>query len=178
MDRAELTLLVLNLVLGLGFALPLAGHLRKMAGSDHKMLIFFLCVIGLYSAESVFLVLGMGIPICGLGLAFLWGTALGLWLRGRSKEISAVVKTSLFVAFYSSLPAFSFIVIPLLALLSRQPVLSTEYGLRYGLPDFLPWPMNTILGFYVIIATGALFLKTAITAGVATFLFQHRKLVA
>jgi hypothetical protein len=45
--------------------------------------------------------------------------------------------------------------------------LNVEQATQFGIPDFVPWPLNTILGFCIALATGTIILKTAFTTGIA-----------
>ena len=107
----------------------------------------------------------MGIPVFSIVLAFVWGFVFSSWLRTRVIN-RQVLKSSFFLSLYSSLPAASFIVVPVLVWIGGGHILSAEEGVRFGIPEFLPWPLNTILGFYAALVIGAVVLKTLITTGV------------
>ena len=57
-------------------------------------------------------------------------------------------------------------------LLSERPVLTAEAERRFGIPDFVLCPVNTILSFCTTIALGALTVKTMITTGIVN-VFLH-----
>ena len=109
----------------------------------------------------------MGIPVFSIVLAFAWGVVFSSWLRTRVMN-RRVLKSSFFLSLYSSLPAASFIVVPVLVWIGGGHILSAEEGVRFGIPEFLhlPWPLNTILGFYAALVIGAVVLKTLITTGI------------
>jgi hypothetical protein len=44
-------------------------------------------------------------------------------------------------------------------------ILSAQEGTSFGIPDFLPWPLNTILGFCSALLIGTLVFKMIITTG-------------
>lgn len=48
-----------------------------------------------------------------------------------------------------------------------------EVSFNFGIPGFLPWPLNTILGFCVALLAGAVVLKAGITVGEVSLLI-HR----
>ena len=48
-----------------------------------------------------------------------------------------------------------------------------EVGFNFGIPGFLPWPLNTILGFCVALLAGTVVLKAGITVGEVSLLI-HR----
>ena len=174
MDYVEYVLVVVNLLAGFGFAFPMARVLAKVAGRPTKAFRYYTRLVGIYLLESIVLMMGMGIPVLNVGLAFVWGIVFGRWLRTRSSRNEAL-RTSFWVALYSSLPAVSFILVPVMAWLGGWNILSTQDGPRFGIPEFfnlLP-PMNTILGFYVAVATGALVLKAVITVGEVSLLIGH-----
>ena len=173
MDPAEYTLLMVNLLAGFGCAIPMARLLSKVDRRLMRAYRYFAILIGVYFVECVALVMGMGIPVFSVGLAFVWGIILALWLRGR-RSIREVLKTSCLLSLYSSLPAASFIVVPVMMCVGGWDILSAEQGARFGIPDFLrlPWPLNTILGFYVCLVIAAVVFKTAITIGEVSLLIH------
>ena len=64
----------------------------------------------------------------------------------------------------------------MLALFAGRPILSAGEGASFGIPGFVPWPMNTILGFYAILAIGVAVLKTVITTeGISLILHFKEK---
>jgi hypothetical protein len=115
----------------------------------------------------------MGIPVFSIGLAIIWGMVFGYWLRNRATR-NEVLKTSFSLALYSSIPAVSFILIPVIAVISGRNIINSEQGIRFGIPDFFPYPINTILGFYSVIVIGALVLKTVMTTVLVSLLITAR----
>ncbi|KPL01586.1 MAG: hypothetical protein AMJ90_07525 [candidate division Zixibacteria bacterium SM23_73_2] len=173
MNTVVYTLILVNLIFGFGFALPLQRHLSRVVTKPKKSLRYFVILIGIYFVECVAIILGMGIPVFSVFLAFVWGVIFGFWLRERAST-RAVIKTSFFLSLYSSLPAASFILIPLVMGIAGHNVLSTEAGTSFGIPDFLhlPWPLNTILGFYAALVIGAVVFKMIITTGEVSLLIH------
>jgi hypothetical protein len=170
-DPAELTLIIVNLAVGFGCAIPIARRLRVVNRKPRRFLRCFAFLVGIYLLECVALVMGMGIPLFSLGLAFLWGIVFGFWLRASSSTRN-VLKTAFFLSLYSSLPVASFIILPILFWIGGWSILSAQEGARLGIPDFIPRPLNTILGFYVALALSTPVLKTLITTG-EVGLFLH-----
>jgi hypothetical protein len=119
-------------------------------------------LIGVYLAESVAIAMGMGIPVFSVALALLWGAVFASRLKDCDSQRD-VLRTTFFLSLYSSLPMMSFLVVPVALSIAGWDVLSSEAGVRFGIPEFLPWPSDTILGFYVILVAGAVTLKTGIT---------------
>src|SRR3990172_2895928 len=69
----EFGLLALNLLLGFGCALPLAGYLRGLFLKPVGNFRLWAALIGIYFSEGVAVGIGMGIPVFSAGLAFVWG---------------------------------------------------------------------------------------------------------
>jgi hypothetical protein len=174
-DPAELALIVVNLLAGLGSAIPLAGMLARTSGRTMEVSRCYAILVGVYLVECAAVVMGMGIPVFSIGLALVWGIVLGRWLRRLAAETREAARISLYLSLYSSLPAASFIIVPVAAWLGGHAILSVDAGSRFGIPSFIPWPMNTILGFYAACALGALLFKTVVTTGEALWLI-HRGL--
>ena len=176
METAEYALVVVNLVAGVGCGLPLASLVGKVNKQPGKGVRYLAMLVGVYFVECVAVVVGMGIPVFSVALAFAWGAIVGLWLRTRASAFQAL-KASFFVSLYTSLPAASFMVVPLLMWVGGWHVLSAEEGARFGIPASLalPWPLNTILGFYAALAMGAVVFKTVITVGEVSLLIHLRQ---
>jgi hypothetical protein len=173
MHHVEYTLIIVNLVAGLGCAFPLARFLSQVNNKPIRFFRYFTILIGIYFVECVAIATGMGIPVFSVCLAFVWGVVFGFWLRYRA-SIRQVLKASFFLSLYTSLPAASFIIIPVMVWIGGQNILSAEVGARFGIPDFLhlPWPVNTILGFYAVLVIGAVVFKMIITTGEVSLLIH------
>jgi hypothetical protein len=78
------------------------------------------------------------------------------------------------LSLYSSLPAVSFILIPVIAGIAGRNIINAEQGIQFGIPGFLLGPLTTILGFYLTITIGALVLKTVITVVAVRLLLTTR----
>ncbi len=168
------TLIVVNLIAGFGFAIPLLGLLGKGYKNPIRNFRCFAILIGIYFIESVAIAMGMGIPVFSVGLAFAWGIVFGSWLRRTHISTRGILKGSFLLSLYSSLPAVSFVIIPLSCWINGWNVLSVVEGARFGIPEF-PWPLGTILGFYGFCAIGAVVLKTVITTGEVSLLIHLRE---
>lgn len=176
LDATEYVLIVVNLVVGFGCSLPMARLLCSVTGLPNKLLRYTATCIGIYFVECVAIVMGMGIPVFSISLAFLWGVVFGMWLRYKAPARD-ILKASLFLSLYTSLPAVSFITVPLVGWIGGWDVLSTESGSIFGIPDFLflPWPFNTILGFFAALVVAAVVFKTVITVGEISILTHISK---
>lgn len=174
MDFAEIILFLVNLCLGIGFAIHLSRHLKAVNPQPHSFFRYFIMFVGMYFIECVAIVVAMLLPVFSLSLAFVWGIVFGLWLR-ESTSVHKVLKIAFHISLYTSFPAASFILVPIIGLFAGWDVLSTEEAIRFGIPDFLYWPLNTILGFYVALSVGIIVLKTAITTGSVSLLILLKK---
>lgn len=166
MEATEYVLIIVNLALGIGCSIPMAGLLCSVTDQPKKVFRYTTLCIGIYFIECVAIVMGMGIPIFSIAIAFLWGWIFGFWLRHKAPARS-ILRLSLLLALYTCLPAFSFITVPFVSWISGWDVLSSETGSIFGIPDFLflPWPFNTILGFFSALVAAAVVFKTIITVG-------------
>jgi hypothetical protein len=170
-----LSLLGLNLVVGLGCAVPLARLFDKAHGGSNRFFLYFVVLICVYFLESVALGAGTTAHLISLSFAFLWGIVLGLRLRGHASG-SEGLKASFFFSLYSCLPAVSFyLFIPAAQLIAGRDILSIAEGTKFGIAPWLPWPMNTMLGFYAALVIGTVVFKTVITTGEVSLLIQLRE---
>jgi len=174
MEPAEYIVVTLNLVAGFSFAVPLSKLFSRLDREPPRVFRYYVILIGIYFLECVAIVSMMLVPVLSIGLAFVWGISFGLWLRARTPPQKAL-KASFYLSLYSSLPVVSFIVVPVLALSAGRPILSADEGTSFGIPSFVPWPMNTILGFYAVLAIGVLVLKTVIISGGVSLLFHLKE---
>jgi len=173
MDIAEIVLVILNLCLGFGFSIPLTRLLTGIKPKPQGFFRYFIMFIGIYFLECVAIVAAMLLPVFSIGLAFVWGIIFGLWFREHAPA-HRVLKISFYISLYSSFPAASFILVPLMGLFTGWDIISSEEGIRFGIPDFLYSPFNTILGFYSALSTGLVIIKATITTGIVS-LFIHLK---
>jgi hypothetical protein len=158
-------LIGLNLVMGFGFAVPIAIFLGRIGGKSGSIVRYVVMLVAVYFGECVAFSAGMASQVFSIGLAFVWGAVLGLWLRRRTPAQKAL-KAAAYWALYGSLPTVSFCVLVLLSfVIAGESILSSEAGLDFGIPGFVPWPLNTILGFCAALGIGTTVLKTAITTG-------------
>jgi hypothetical protein len=174
MDPAVTTLIIINLLTGFGGAITLAIYLANVSRRSRGILRHFINLIMLYLIEGVGLAACMGIPIFSVGFAFIWGLALGLRLRTQMTPYGAL-KTSFFISIYSSLPAASLLLIPLVALLGGWNIVAPSEAIRMGIPEFIPAPANTILGFFAVLSIGAVVFKMVITTGIVSMLILLRE---
>jgi len=168
-----LALIITNLAAGFGVAIPITRGLRKMTGGTKKFSLYFATLVAIYFAECVAFAAGMCTQAFSIGLGFVWGIIFGLWLRdfAPAKE---VLKSAFLVSLYGCLPTCSFAVILSCAwVISGNSLLNVTQAYKFGIPQFVPWPFNTVLGFCVGLATGTILLKTAITTGTVSLLIRR-----
>jgi hypothetical protein len=165
MDAAEYTILALNAALGFGFAWPLAGLFSRLTGKPRRLRLYALLVVA-YVLECAAFSASMGTDVLSIVLAFLWGGILGSWLRRHRPVVPQARRAVVLFASYSGLPAASFLTVPVMAALGGWSVLTGEDGHRFGIPAFVPWPLNTIVGFCVAVASVAVVSKLVITISI------------
>ena len=158
-------LVFVNVAMGFGFAVPMARFLGRISGKSGSIVRYVVMLVAVYFAECVAFSAGMATQVFSIGLAFVWGGVLGMWLR-RHRPVRKVLRSAVLWALYGSLPTDSFCILVLLSfVIAGESILSTEAGLDFGIPGFVPWPLNTILGFCAALGIGTAVLKIAITAG-------------
>jgi len=176
MEPAEyafiIVLAIINLLAAFGFSVPIAGLLSKVTSKPKRFFRYFTMLIGIYFLECLAFSAGMATQVFSIGLAFVWGIVFGLWLRRRTSS-RKVLKTSFFLALYTSFPTASFGILILVAkLVGGGNIFSVEEGFRLGIPYFVPWPLNTILGFCTALVIGTVVFKTVITTGEVSLLIH------
>jgi hypothetical protein len=163
-ESIEMVLLLLNIIIGLGVAVPLARHLERSVPNTKGKRYFFVILVVAYIAESVALIVGMGIPVLNLFLAGMWGFLLNRRLAQRMPKRS-ILSNTLYLSMYSCLPILSFLIVPLFMWLSGGSILEREAGVQFGIPEFMPSFLQTVLGFYLFIYIGAALAKIVIMIG-------------
>jgi hypothetical protein len=163
-------LMAVNACLAVGFGWPLSRQLAQAANRPRGVASWRVILLGLYVLEGVAFSASMATNVLGLLLAAVWGLLLR-WLFGNNSR-DTLWRLGLKVGLYSSLPAVSFLsILPVLA--TRWSLISSQAGRQFGIPSFVPWPVSTLLGFFLTVALSAMILKTALTAGIAR-LWQRR----
>lgn len=145
-DFLIIALAVTNLVAGFGCAVPIAKTLGRIAGPAPRFLRYYALVLGIYLLECVAFPVGMCTQVFTVGLSAVWGVVFGLWL-GRRTSAGLLMRYIFQVSLYGSVPTVSFCVLLLIiCVFGGRNVLSGPGGASLGIPDFLPWPFNSILG--------------------------------
>lgn len=172
-EHAFIVVLALaNLAMGIGLAFPIARAVGDISGRSGSVLSYVLMLVLVYFAECVAFSAGMATQVFSIALALLWGALLGFWLRRRAPA-RKVLKVAGCWALYGSLPTVSFCILVLLsAAVGGRSILSSRAGLDLGIPRFVPWPLNTILGSCAALGIGTAVLKTSITAGEVALLMH------
>jgi len=165
-------LIITNLFAGFGCALPIANSLKKLTGRMEKFFRYFAMLLGIYFAECIAFAAGMCTQVFTVALGFVWAVLFGLWLRdiAPAKE---VLKTTFLVSLYGCLPTCSFaVILVIIWVIGGNSLLNVEQADKFGIPQFVPWPFNTMLGFCAGLAIGTILLKTAVTTGTASILIR------
>ena len=174
-DWLILLLIVFNVSAGGGLALPLAGRLRQIRGKGDGFIRYSMIFAGIYFAECVAFPFGMCTQVFTVSLSFVWGLVFGLWLRKYS-QAGSIKRLAIFIAVYGSLPTASLcILLPLVRAIAGGDILSASEGFSFGIPDFLPWPFNTILGFFAALLAGTLVLKIFAAYATVSYVISKSK---
>jgi hypothetical protein len=147
MDTAGIVIFILNLVLGFGIAIPLSRYFAHLEGISFKRWQIYLILLGVYFIESVAFAAGMASNIFSVAVSILWGSILGSKVLKLTIPPKIIIKGTILFSIYTSLPASSFLSIPLIMALSGWQIFNSASGIKFGIPEFLPWPTNTIFGF-------------------------------
>jgi hypothetical protein len=173
MDPAFSVLVIVNLLAAFGGAVALALYLRNATRFSGGLMRYFLHLIVLYFIECFGLGVWRGIPVFSVIFAFIWGLVLGRWLRSFASHRQAL-KTAFYISLYSSFPVASLLLIPLVCLLAGWNIVDVSEAIRMGIPEFVPAPVNTILGFFGFLALCGVILKMVVTTGIASILILLR----
>jgi len=172
-DRAEVAVVAVNVVAGIGFSAPLARLLGRALGAPARIRAYAALLVGMYVLECAAIVAGMLLPVFSVALAIVWGIGFGLLLRRRGCGADAW-KTVFLLSVYLSGPAISFLAVPVVLLCGGRPIMTAAGGASLGIPDVVPWPCNTVLGFFAAVALGTLVLKVSCTTLCAAVLLNRR----
>lgn len=164
----HLILIVVNLVFLIGFGWPLAGKLSRSLGSAGTLKWMF-ALAGIYLAECVAFSASMATNVWSFALAFVWGAVFGRKFRNIGEQKPLLLKLSLFTC----LPAISFVSILILAMIGGWPIFTVEGGISFGIPEFVPWPFSTMLGFFAAVIGSAIIVKTFITTKIAAKILRR-----
>jgi hypothetical protein len=170
-----LSLALTNLVGGLILGGFLAIGFSRLTQKQNRFFKYLVLSLGLYFLECVAFAWSMGTQILSILLSIEWGILFGLWLKGLAPQ-KRIIRQMLFVSLYGCLPAVSFATILLIVwVISGNGPLNIEQARQFGIPDFIPWPLNTILGFCVALAAGTIILKTFITTGIVALIVRDKE---
>jgi len=174
MTSAEYTILAVNAIFAFGLGWPLAGRLAGevdgLGGRGRSVIL----LIFIYVIESFAFAASMSTSILSILLAGLWGILLGRKLRRTRLHPGESRRIALLFSVYTCLPTASFLGIPIVMALGDWSVTTSAEGIRFGVPGFLPWPLNTILGFCTAVALVTAVLKVVITTGIVRLITARR----
>ncbi|MGA2093287.1 MAG: hypothetical protein ABSH16_07785 [Sedimentisphaerales bacterium] len=167
-----IVLIMVNLVAGFSLAVPLANRFREITARQSRFLKFYVLMLGLYFVEGVAFGAGMCTQVFTIGLSFVWGPIFGLRLKGLAPKKS-IIRQVLIISLYGCIPTVSFaVLITAFWVISGNGLLNVEQASSFGIPDFLPFPLNTVIGFCVALAAGTIILKTAFAAGITSLIVR------
>ena len=178
-EPAELILIgvlaLTNLVAGIGIAVPLATQLTRVTHRPDRVARYSGAIVGVYLLECVAFPAGMATQFLSVGLAFVWGLVFGLWLRNCAPA-TTILRWVVALALYTTVPTVSFaVIVPFAWMIAGNSIVTAAGGHQFGIPPFVPGPLNTVLGFAVALLVGTVVLKTVITAGAVSLLLHFRQ---
>jgi len=170
-----LSLALTNLAGGLILGVFIASRFLRLTQKQKHFLQYLALSLGLYFLECIAFTWGMCTQVFSFLLSIEWGILFGMWLKGLAPQ-KQIVRQMFFVSLYGCLPTVSFAVpLPIIWIIQGKGLLNVEQAYRFGIPDFVPWPLNTILGFCVALAVGTIILKTLLTTGIAALIVRDKK---
>ena len=175
MDIGGIIIAVVNAILAIGCGWPLATMLSRLRSQPRSRVPTLGVLFAIYLGEGAAFAAGMGTNIFGVCLAVVWGFVLAAWLPKSRIPVGEWRRTVRLLACYTTLPAASFLAVPVMCALGGWAVLDPEAGARFGVPGFLPWPLNTILGLSVLVAGSGVVAKVALTTAIAGMLTRHSR---
>jgi hypothetical protein len=157
------TLAAVNVVFAVGFGLLLARRMGRVC--QGSVVLWLVALWGIYMAECVAFSASMGTNVLGFVLAVVWG--LVFRRKFRALERREALRSALTVALYTCLPAISFGTVLVFVIVEGGDIWSVQAGYKFGIPPFVPWPANTLAGFFAALIGSALFVKMTITTALA-----------
>ncbi len=157
-------LLATNAAFAAVFAPLLARHLAAVRPGG-RFLPWLLALWGIYLAEGAAFSASMATNVLNFALAAVWGVVFARKLRHLPRRQR--VASSLRVGLYTSLPAVSFASVLVVMAAGGWPILTAKGGHDFGVPEFVPWPFCTMLGFFAAVVGSAVVGKTLITTAIA-----------
>jgi hypothetical protein len=178
MNFQEIALLVAlavtNLVGGSIIGAFLAKGFTRLTDKRNHFFRYFAMMLGLYFLECVAFAWGMCTQVLSVVLSIEWGLLFGLWLKGIAPR-GQIIRQIFFVSLYGCLPTVSFAaVLFIIWVIAGNGLLNIEQARNFGIPDFVPWPLNTMLGFCVALASGTIILKTVFTTGIVALITREK----
>jgi hypothetical protein len=170
-----LSLVLTNLIGGIVLGVFIAIGFRRLTQKQNRLIRYIALSLGLYLLECVAFACGMCTQIFSIILSIEWGILFGLWLKGIATQ-KQIIRQILFVSLYGCMPAISFAALLLIIwVIAGNGLLNVEQAYKFGIPDFVPWPLNTVLGFCVALAAGTIILKTTITTGIVALIVRDKE---
>jgi len=173
MDAAEMTMLIVNAIFLVGFGWPLARYISRNLPNSRSAGAWLFALSGIYLAECVAFSASMATNILSVCLAIVWGFVLGS--KVRVLPLRQATRLSLRLSLYTCLPAMSFLSVLFLLPLGGWSLLDAADGRRFGIPGFVPWPVCSLLGFFLTVSLSAVVLKTGVTTGIVAMLLHRSR---
>jgi len=156
-------LIITNLLACFGVAIPLSVMLKKTILTENRLKRYFTMFVGIYFIECIAFTSGMCTQVFTFGLAVIWGIIFGMWWNGLAQKRNAI-DTAIWFSLYTCAPTVSFsLCLIIMWVYDGKDLLNVIGAKNFGIPQFVPWPFNTLLGFCAGLAVVTLFVKTFIT---------------
>jgi hypothetical protein len=169
------SLVLTNLVGGVILGIILAVGFARLTKKPEHFVRYLALSAGLFFLECIAFAWGMATQIFSITLSIEWGILFGLWLKGLAPQ-KKIIRQMVYVSLYGCLPTVSFAAILLIIwAISGNGFLNVEKARDFGIPDFVPWPFNTVLGFCFALVAGTIILKTFITTGIVGLIVRDKK---
>ena len=168
LDIAETVLIGINLILGIIFSFIISQRILRYFKWENKKFTLIIVLLLLYLIEGITIAAGMLTPFFTFGLAIIIGIVFGYIIK--KKELHKIVKSTLLLSFFLCIPAITLIMIPIVCFFSEWNIINSIDGYRFGIPEFIPYPLNTILGFYLSIITLFITINLLLINGIVNFI--------
>jgi hypothetical protein len=169
-----LSLALTNLVGSIALGVFLAFGFSRLTQKQNSFIKYLALSLGLYFLECLAFAWGMCTQILSIALSIEWGILFGLWLKGLAPS-RQIVRQALLISLYGCLPTVSFAaVLFIIWVIAGNGLLNVEQAYQFGIPGFVPWPLNTILGFCIALSAGTIILKVTFTTGLVALIARDK----
>lgn len=149
LDVVEIILVGTNFVFGIFFSVVVSRRIANNFSWRKNRFLFFILLTALYLFEGMSIAAGMFTPVFTFVLAVMTGAVFGLIVKKH--DLTMVVKSAKQLSFFTCIPAITMVLIPIICFIYNWDIFSSSFGKDFGIPEFIPFPLNTIFGFFMSI---------------------------